>query len=417
VGNTTQKSKETANSFSSPVVYKVTSGDGEKTSNWTVTITGGKPGGNTASFQKKTFSSFRDFYDFIPQGVFQIRGMGTWDDLIGKCADGSLTMSEISSTASGQWEVGDIAEYRVWKGANFYRVFFSVDDETKKTQYFTHKGEFTSDKTLGTSDKVGYFSTATDWNTGNISVAGYGAGNVLSGEALFKTYTAFITSNDCETATFEKNDAVAGIPCKKYVKGAKEWWVLDNGFCLKYVDNNINSDYGNPVLHEVVKGSLTAPDADAVLRDYYKDPDITSPPTPLAEMPHTLICKEAAMVATDGWVVPWTAGNINFSYSAGNLKDGMVRWVIMFQKVVPVAQQVNEYIDRVMQIPNMVCTYNNTKEYSILWEGNNSCLTEGVTCTHQLGDVIPTIHYEIYMSFDMPSDGMITITKGSVEHL
>jgi hypothetical protein len=43
VGSVAQESKTTANNFSSPVVYKVTSGDGETVNDWTVTVTGGKP--------------------------------------------------------------------------------------------------------------------------------------------------------------------------------------------------------------------------------------------------------------------------------------------------------------------------------------------------------------------------------------
>jgi hypothetical protein len=40
VGGVAQVSKQTANNFTAPVTYKVTSGDGETVNNWTVTVTG-----------------------------------------------------------------------------------------------------------------------------------------------------------------------------------------------------------------------------------------------------------------------------------------------------------------------------------------------------------------------------------------
>jgi len=43
VNNIKQESKKTANNFSSPIIYKVTSDNGETMNDWIVTITGGKP--------------------------------------------------------------------------------------------------------------------------------------------------------------------------------------------------------------------------------------------------------------------------------------------------------------------------------------------------------------------------------------
>ena len=52
VGNVAQVSKQTANNFTNPVIYKVTSGDGETTNDWTVTITGGKTSGGDPGEKK-----------------------------------------------------------------------------------------------------------------------------------------------------------------------------------------------------------------------------------------------------------------------------------------------------------------------------------------------------------------------------
>jgi hypothetical protein len=48
VNGTAQVSGQTANNFSDPVTYRVTSGDGKTTNEWTVTITGGIPGNPNA---------------------------------------------------------------------------------------------------------------------------------------------------------------------------------------------------------------------------------------------------------------------------------------------------------------------------------------------------------------------------------
>ena len=407
VGNTVQVSKQTANNFTSPVTYRVTSGDGVTTTDWAVSIT--KTGGTTpVTFQKKTFSNHLDYYNFMPQGVFLFRDIGSWDNLIAKCTDGSITLATISNYNSDRWKVGDINDYHIWHGTNHYKIFFEIDDQNQ-TRYFRHEGNFTSENTLGVSEKVGMIATSSNYYTGITASPNYT--NIFPPPMSGWDFTCFIKSNDCETATFEKNDVVAGIACKKYVKGVLSWWVLDNGFCLKHTYNDI-------VRLDLVKGSFNAPNYDAVLQEYYKDPDITTPSVvPLASMPSVVILKDKAFV--QGGYLPWTAGNFKYSYSAGNLKDGMIKWEIELDSGVTAAQ-LNEYVSRINQIPNMTQTSGASTAMSFSWEGDNSCISSGYCPNehpHLIGDKAPYVGYRISYYFEYNMNRFITFTVGTVLHV
>jgi hypothetical protein len=379
---------------------------------------GGSGSVSTGPFTKKTFKNERELYEFIPEGVFLFRSITTVDDLLAKCADGSFTRAEIRNpTTSGNsldGKVGDILNYNIWQGVNHYRLFFQINGETNRTEYFRHEGNFLAEHALGLCDTIKSITSSSNYYTGlSLAISALSAFSVLYMKQWSFAY--FICNDDCETATYEKDDIVAGIACKKYVKNNRQYWVLPNGFCLKIVN------YGTTVL-EVIEGSLSTTTCDAVLQQYYKDPDITTPSiVPLSSIPTIALLKEAAMVSSsNSWVVPWTAGNIYISFAVGNLKDGMTKWEIQFKDVLPTDAQVAEYEARVKQIPDFIVTESYSNSTASEWAGSNSCLAKGAVCTHKLGDVIPTIDYNISFmpSFaSTPSLNRIVINSGKTLHL
>jgi hypothetical protein len=74
VGGTTQVSKQTANNFTSPVTYAVTSGDGETTQNWTVTVTGGKTNGGDGTCQTELTREMVENGGTFPKCTYIIKG-------------------------------------------------------------------------------------------------------------------------------------------------------------------------------------------------------------------------------------------------------------------------------------------------------------------------------------------------------
>jgi hypothetical protein len=73
-GGKTQVSKTTANNFTTPVTYQVTSGDGETTNDWTVTVTGGKTGGSGDCETELTADMVRNGGTF-PKCTYIVKGV------------------------------------------------------------------------------------------------------------------------------------------------------------------------------------------------------------------------------------------------------------------------------------------------------------------------------------------------------
>jgi hypothetical protein len=91
VGNTTQESKRTVNNFSNPVVYRITSGDGETQNDWTVTVSGGKtdnsPVGNVPFFNFMT--DIEGLYKHMGVGIYVYEHKTYKATLFAKGTDGS----------------------------------------------------------------------------------------------------------------------------------------------------------------------------------------------------------------------------------------------------------------------------------------------------------------------------------------
>jgi hypothetical protein len=230
-------------------------------------------------------------------------------DVYAKAADGSFTHSEIEGDEKSS-NYGKTTEYRVWEGENYHGIYHTNDTKARTTRYWQVLGEYPG-QTLTQDAEV-------------IPGALMGMANphgVYEGQpARISTFTTattpfvkFITSDDCERAVFEKNDAVAGIPCKKYVYdngySINSYWVLDNGFCLKY---DSDSEYAMTDFY-LSEAETTAPTYDYVIGKYYRGRDVYSAPVPLAQMqPLTHMHLGGWAAASQTWVIPWTAGGINY---------------------------------------------------------------------------------------------------------
>jgi hypothetical protein len=322
VGSATQESGVTANNFTSPVTYKVTSGDGATLNDWTVTVT--KEGGaQGTAFTKLTFKTVKDIIDFFPVGVFVYE----WEDkswnndieLFAKASDGSFTFGEFDGDPkSSRYE--NAANWFIWEGENYHSIDFTNKDGV--THWWQVKAEYPDENlTQSTDTKMGLkaISVSTPWG-GNPSAAP--AESTVAISLLLPGLTpflAFIASDDCEKAVFEENATLEGIACKKYsvtgYSGKTYYYVLDNGFCLKKDNPEGTSSWTDYYLK---KGERNVTSFDAVLQKYYHNSETYSKPTAVAQMQVLTRMRNGAdwynpssdTPPSGGWIIPWTAGGI-----------------------------------------------------------------------------------------------------------
>jgi hypothetical protein len=308
VGNKPQTSKQTVNNFTSPLTYRVTSGDGATVNNWTVTVTSEETGGQAGAFTKRTFNSVKEVMDFFPEGVFVYAYENqSWNgdiDLYAKGADGSFTYCEFNGDPESSY-YNDVNEWRVWEGENYHGIYYTNKENV--THWWQVKGEYPGETLTQSATK--YFGAVYEGNPADAWIS------ILS----MTPFIRFITSNDCETAVFEKEETIAGIPCKKYTIAGyggttASYWVLENGFCIKY-DNT--AEYAMTDFY-LVKGELGIANYDAVLKKHYHNSHTFSDPTSVADMQILTHMKKGEWLASSGppegvsnWVIPWTAGGIN----------------------------------------------------------------------------------------------------------
>jgi hypothetical protein len=189
VGNTTQKSKETANSFSSPVVYKVTSGDGEKTSDWTVTITGGKPaekpsGGTWVLAANNSFAA-KDVINSVAYGGGKFVAGGSLRKMA-YSTDGSnwtaipntvFTISQLGSTLVGDNAIRDIAY-----GSN---KFVAVGGQNQ----MAYSADGVAWTAVANSPFPVDMNTLLGYDVTNIVCIAYGGGKFVAGATSRKFYS------------------------------------------------------------------------------------------------------------------------------------------------------------------------------------------------------------------------------------
>jgi hypothetical protein len=403
-----QISGQTVNNFSSPVIYLVTSGDGETASEWTVTVTGGAAG-TAVSFQKRTFATVKEVIDFFPEGVYVYE----WEDkswnndieLYAKASDGSFTFSEINGDPKSPY-YEDVGNWYVWKDESYHSVNYTNDTKDPVTRYWQVQGDFPGENlTQSTDTKTGMKAVAVSAPWGGTASAA--PSETTDGVSLLVQgiipYLSFIVSNDCENAVFEGNATVEGIACKKYsvadYAGEKTYYyVLDNGFCLK---RDGSEGIGSWTDFSLKKGERTASSCDAVLQKYYRNSRVHSSPTSIASMQiltHMHNGSEwlgGSSPGSSGWVIPWTAGGIKWMslfYDLGKTFPHTRTVELDPAKFSDADRQA--YFAQVRAIPYMKVKSDSNVEGFVNFESNNNddALSAGLT----FGESYYYVGYDYY---------------------
>jgi hypothetical protein len=381
VDGKSQTSRQTANNFSAPVTYSITSGDGLTKYEWTVTVTGGKTGsGQGGAFTKRTFKTVREVIDFFPQGVYVYEHENkSWNndiELYAKAADGSFTFSEMEGDPKRS-DYGETDNWHVWKGESYHSINYTNDSKEKITRWWQVQADYPGENLLQSEDtKYGYgmksISVSTPW--GGIPTAQ--PGENIDVFSLFMSgitpWMSFIISDDCEKAVFDGNTTVEGIECKKYridVEGvtfngvvieepySKFYYVLENGFCLKKDDQNQYSMTN----FTLKKAEKSAASCDEVMQKYYTDKEIYNRPVSVASMQILTHMRNgsswaagAAPSSNGGWVIPWTAGGIkwmSYFYELGKTAPHTINAELDMTKFTDADRAA--YIAKVKNIPLM----------------------------------------------------------------
>lgn len=364
VNGTAQTSGVTDNNFTVPVTYSVTSEDGLTTNDWTVTVTGGGNGSGTGGgtgggWSKVNTANFSEFYDFIPCGTFIFQEKDAdIAYLIAKNADGSLITSKIYKNPSSQ-SLNQNYEYRIWHEDMYYWV--NHDYLYSKPDGWIDAGEITGDlfhtlslKTPGGTVRNPQRMTV-DAPYGGVASATAGDTNPLNLVCPFDKFVNMYDANIRDNAVFEKNEAVAGIPCKKYVyetsSSKSEWWLLDNGCCLKYSTSFAGYSGG----FDMLQAELNTPTYDYVTQKYGNFGQVNAIP-PVADM-----IKATEGIQGANWIAPasflkWTAGGFNImcNFRALDWEGYPVHQVyIGFPKGTAMPDALSAYRAEIMKIPNM----------------------------------------------------------------
>jgi hypothetical protein len=339
-----------------------------------------KAGGVTGGgWSKVNTANFSEFYDFIPCGTFIFQEKNAdLAYLIAKNADGSLITSKIYKNPSSQ-SLNQNYEYRIWHEDMYYWV--NHDYLYSKPDGWTGAGEITGDlfhtlslKTPGGTVRNPQRMTV-DAPYGGVASATAGDTNPLNLVCPFDKFVNMYDANIRDNAVFEKNEAVAGIPCKKYVyetsSSKSEWWLLDNGCCLKYSTSFAGYSGG----FDMLQAELNTPTYDYVTQKYGNFGQVNAIP-PVADM-----IKATEGIQGANWIAPasflkWTAGGFNImcNFRALDWEGYPVHQVyIGFPKSTAMPDALSAYRAEIMKIPNMKeSSHKGMSGIYDTWEYNNN---------------------------------------------
>ncbi|MDR1973833.1 MAG: hypothetical protein LBQ31_04070 [Bacteroidales bacterium] len=226
VGGKAQVSGQTANNFTSPVTYRVTSGDGATTNDWTVTVTGTEGPAGESDFTRRSFANNEEKVAFMPAGIYYwINENGVEQFLYAKGDDNSIVFNGGSGNGGHIWDV------YTPQNAHYHLVLNNVEPDPDNLWYakiFNYP--------LTPNADYPYTSALFD-------NADYGIElkyNMVMMVGLGSLYAfEFISSSQCEAAhTSKSSETLLGFQCTKYTYKddytTQDFWVLSNGFCLKY---------------------------------------------------------------------------------------------------------------------------------------------------------------------------------------
>lgn len=345
-------------------------------------------------------------YNFIPDGAFALKtASGDTARFVAKNKDGSLITADIEWDESSERHK-TVSNWKIWHDDMYYWVNHDlIGDEVKTDRFYTLSLKY-----------PGSSVTAPKMMTINAPWGGYASGQVGDATAIllfYYNFAAFVNDSRKDEAVFEKDDVVAGIPCKKYSHTAdflgyvtkNEWWILESGVCIK---RNLwmNGELEGVQSFEVVLAELKTATYDEVTQKYARfRHQIKDEIPPVAEM-----LKATEGVAGGEWIAPggfleWTAGGIDFmvNFRALNWDGYPVSQVhIQFKEGTDLPEATEAYKAAIMEIPHMApdfigtgCLELNGCNYSCQWPYHND--------NHQ-ADGIGYTKYEIQTSGDSNPD-------------
>jgi len=293
-----------------------------------VTVTGSGTGnGKTGYFTQKAFTTTKDFVDFFPDGyalAYKFVNL-SWSNevkIYANPTDGSFIYSEISNDPKSS-NYGYTTNFYVWEGSNFHGLHFTNFDG--HTKFWTVEGNFTGENVVQRTETgslyAGSFKSIYEGAPSNTSV--------FSTLIYTNPCTGFIQGTNCEYVEYDKDTTILGIACKKYVRDHAEvayagtvispayqdaWYVLENGFCLKYASTN--PMMGFDTRFEVSEVHTKVSNYDKVIQDFYRPKNTNNAfPTSLSQwdvLTHVRT-KEWFNPVPDAWIIPWTAGGVNYT--------------------------------------------------------------------------------------------------------
>ncbi len=381
-------------------------GDGNGNNNGT---NGG--GETTGHFTRKTFNSTREFVDFFPTGyalVFEYEDLSFSDEkeVYAKPADGSFVYSEIENDPSSS-DYNYTDDFLIWEGSNTHDLHHTNDDYV--TKYWTAQGNFTGENVvdglqmeeLGAA-AIGAFRSV---------VSGHPDAHSVFSALVYYGCMGFIQSDNCEYVEYEKDTTIVGIDCKKYIlvtppfeyngqvlsEGYTEsWYVLDNGFCLKYHSSSSTATSN----FELTEAKTQVATYDDVIRDFYRAEGAVSPlPASLSEWDilTQVRTKEWFNPQPSEYVIPWQDGIDYMTCWSEYWKGGTL--LHTYDLVVDIdaatVDALTAYKEKVKALPDFVVTADedvDTESYrSFRFEGNNETEHPGIS----FGDSYYYIDYSI----------------------
>jgi len=320
--------------------------------------------GKTGFFTKANFVGTKDYLAFFPKGgLFKYAySSQTYSDdrMFAKPNDGSFIAEEDCHYENDISLKGKTDHFLIWSGSNYYSIHHQNDAlKAGETTYWKEECVFVGEDLLDNSNTniLGGFSLKVGPNVGSVDV------NVEVFGIL--PWSKFITSDDCEYVVYEKDTTILGISCKKYVRNLYDilysYYVLDNGFCLKYANNNPLGSMGTEF--EISEAELNVANYDYVVQNYYRGSKVYSNPVPrVAEMVALvqMRTKEWFNPEPNNYVKEWTAGGINYMTCSREFRKGGVflhtySLAIDFEQVT--TEELNAYFALVETVPDMTVKF------------------------------------------------------------
>lgn len=341
-----------------------------------------KPG-ETSQWPEINTMEYLSLYNFIPSGAFAIKtASGDKARFVAKSKDGSLITADIEWDESSE-DHRTVSNWKIWHDDMYYWVMHDlIGDEVKSDRFYTLSLKYPGSSV--TAPKM--MRMESPWGGYAYGQVGDAAGSVL---LFYYNFAAFVNDGAKDEAVFEKDDVVAGIPCKKYSHSSDffgyvtkdEWWILDNGFCIKR-NLWLNGELEGVQSFELVLAEMEPESYDAVTQKYARFRNQIEPEIP----PVAGMLKATEGVAGGEWIGPdgfleWTAGGIDFmvNFRALEWEGYPVHQVhVQFKAGTDLAEATEAYKAEIMKIPYMAPDFIGTGcmefegcNYSCQWPYHN----------------------------------------------